>query len=112
MQYEQRNEFRKQLQLILILPIKKAIRESNLPLTYHIEELNKKGLKFNYKSFENTLRGINWGAYRFDYYQKLYEYFDIKLDVNFFASLLTEAIQFEQSFRELKSNDKRYKKVS
>lgn len=110
-QYKSRNEFRHKLQLILILPIKKAIRESNEPLTYHIDKMSQNGFKLNYKSFENTLRGRNWGAYQFDYYQKLYEYFNVNLDVNTFALLLTDSIAYENKFRELKSNDKRFKKL-
>jgi len=111
-QYKSRNDFRHQLQLILILPIKQAIRESNKPLTYHIDQMSQNGFKLNYKSFENTLRGRNWNSYQFDYYHKLYDYFNVSLDVNTFAQLLTESIAYENTFRDLKSNDKRYKKLA
>jgi hypothetical protein len=112
MEYNKRNSFRGELQKILILPIYKAIRESNEPLTYHIEQMNIKGFKITYKGLTNSIRGINWSAYQFDYYFRLYEYFNINIDVNSFAQLLIDSIEYNKQFRELKSNDKRFKKIA
>jgi hypothetical protein len=110
-EYNKSNIFRNQLQLILIAPINKAIRQSGMGLMAHCVEINKRGFKITYKGLSNSLRGVNWGAYKFDYYFKLYEYFNINLDVNTFSQLLSDSIEFEKKYR-LNKPDKRYKKTS
>ena len=75
--YNKKKLFIKSFQRLYVLPIKKAIRESNYSLQYHINEMNKLGFNYTYFGLTNTLRLNSDYCRNIDYFFYLYEYFGL-----------------------------------